>query len=192
MAAIAVRSDHRFCVNATAFVCEARAMAPAMHLVLFRLQQQLRCPFLAPNVSIAKRFSPSIERPNLCSQFVAGAKHASWRRRSLGAAAAVVAHQQTPAAVVERHHHSATPAAAVFANGFQTGIGELEFGKVLRVGDDESCCTLNKPETEEEKKDGLSLPPDSATMESKQFLLSLLEDLLESKQGVFGPFGRFV
>jgi hypothetical protein len=123
---------------------------------------------------------------------VAGAKHASWRRRSLGAAAAVVAHQQTPAAVVERHHHSATPAAAVFANGFQTGIGELEFGKVLRVGDDESCCTLNKPETEEEKKDGLSLPPDSATMESKQFLLSLLEDFLESKQGVFGPFGRFV
>ncbi len=174
-----MRSDHRFCVNATAFVCEARAMAPAMHLVLFRLQQQLRCPFLAPNVSIAKRFSPSIQRPNLCSQFVAGAKHASWRRRSLGAAAAVVAHQQTPAAVVERHHHSATPAAAVF-------------GKVLRVGDDESCCTLNKPETEEEKKDGLSLPPDSATMESKQFLLSLLEDFLESKQGVFGPFGRFV
>jgi hypothetical protein len=125
---------------------------------------------------------------------VAGVKHASWRRRSLGAAAAaVVAHQQTPAAVVERHHHSATPAAAVFTNGFQTGIGELEFGKVLRVADDESCCTLNKPETEEEeKKDGLSLPADSATMESKQFLLSLLEDLLESKQGVFGPFGRFV
>ncbi|CAK9218844.1 unnamed protein product [Sphagnum jensenii] len=143
-------------------------MAPAMHLVLFRLQQQLRCPFLAPNVSIATRFSPSIQRPNLCSQFVAGVKHASWRRRSLGAAAAaVVAHQQTPAAVVERHHHSATPAAAVFTNGFQTGIGELEFGKVLRVADDESCCTLNKPETEEEeKKDGLSLPADSATMEN--------------------------
>jgi hypothetical protein len=125
---------------------------------------------------------------------VAGGKHDSWRRRSLGAAA-VVAHQQTPAAVIERHHHSAAPAAAaaVFTNGFQTRSGELEFGKGLRVADDESCCTLNKPETEEEeKKDGLSLPPNSATMESKQFLSSLLEDLLESKQGVFRPFGRFV
>ncbi len=69
----------------------------------------------------------------------------------------------------------------------------MEFGKGSRVADDESCCTLNKHETEEEeKKDGLSLPPDSATMESKQFLSSLLEDLLESKQGVFQPFGRFV
>jgi hypothetical protein len=112
---------------------------------------------------------------------VAGGNHASWRRRNLGAAAAVVAHQQTPAAVVERHHHSATPAAAVFTNGFQTGSDELEFGKVLRVADDESCCTLNKPEPEEEEKDGFSLPPDSATIESKQFLSSLLEDLFEYK-----------
>jgi hypothetical protein len=45
-------------------------MAPAMHLVLFRLQQQLRCPFLAPNVSFAKRFSPSIQRPNFCEASV--------------------------------------------------------------------------------------------------------------------------